>query len=239
MGILVCKRGVRQGDPLSPLLFCVAEEVLSRMLNGALKEGRLEAFRLGKAVEFPSHLLYADDIIIFCKATVSNATCVLNILHDYASLSGQVFNPAKSRVYFSSSIPMALKSRIVSVLGITSSSLPFVYLGVPLLRGVPRARHLRGIADAVVAKLAKWKGRTLSLAGRVCLVESVIKGVFVHSMMVYMWPKDLIRHLDRLMRNFVWTGDINKRGSVPVRWSRCCRPKCEGGLGIKIFGGDK
>ena len=35
------------------------------------------------------------------------------------------------------------------------------------------------------------------------------------------------------MRNFVSSGDINRRGSVPVRWSRCCRPKSEGGLGIK------
>ena len=233
VGYFGCKRGVRQGDALFPLLFCVVEEVLSRLLNRAMEDRRLEAFRLGRAVEFPSHLLYADDIIVFCKATISNAKCVFRILSDYADLSGQSFNPSKSRVYFSSSIDTGLKGLIFRELGILASDLPFTYLGVTLLRGVPRVRHLRGIADAVIVKQGRWKGRTLSLAGRVCLVESVIKGAFVHSMMVYMWPKELIRMLDMSMRNFIWTGDIGRRGSVPVNWARCCRPKCEGGLGIK------
>ena len=234
-GYFGCGRGVRHGDPLSPLLFCVGEECLSRMLIRAQSSGRLVPFHIGRRgfSHFPTHLLYADDIIIFYQATVDNCRSVVQILNQYADLSGQVFNPAKSRVYLSTGMDPEVRLQIGQELGIGLDFLPFVYLGVPLFRGAPRVQHLRGIADSILAKVRRWKGRSLSIAGRICLVESVVKPSLNHTMMVYRWPRELLDRLDWAIRNFIWTGDISTRAPVPVRCDTCCLPKREGGLGLK------
>uniref|UniRef100_A0A2N9IJZ1 Reverse transcriptase domain-containing protein n=1 Tax=Fagus sylvatica TaxID=28930 RepID=A0A2N9IJZ1_FAGSY len=70
-GFFSCSRGLRQGDPLSPLLFLLVMEVLSRMLRKVEEEGLIRGFRAGSnAAEglCISHLLYADDTILFCDA---------------------------------------------------------------------------------------------------------------------------------------------------------------------------
>ncbi|KAL8466219.1 hypothetical protein ACS0TY_035363 [Phlomoides rotata] len=91
------------------------------------------------------------------------------------------------------------------MLHIGSASLPFNYLRIPLFRGTAKAAHLRGMADRIIAKFFGWKGSALSMAGRVCLVNSVMVSSLVHSMMVYKWPRSLLQKVDKAMRNFIWT----------------------------------
>ena len=68
-GFFDSSRGLRQGDPLSPLLFLVIMEVLSRMLRRTEEGGFIRGYRAGRTNEVCiSHLLYADDTIIFCDA---------------------------------------------------------------------------------------------------------------------------------------------------------------------------
>jgi hypothetical protein len=71
-GFFSCARGVRQGDPLSPLLFCIAEDVLSRGLSKLVSDGLLKPMKGTRNVQIPSHILYADDVMLFCKGTSSN-----------------------------------------------------------------------------------------------------------------------------------------------------------------------
>ncbi|KAM5549757.1 hypothetical protein ABKV19_000925 [Rosa sericea] len=67
VGFFGCSRGVRQGDPLSPLLFCLAEEVLSRGILRLVYIGHVQAISSPRPVKVPSHVLFADDIMVFCK----------------------------------------------------------------------------------------------------------------------------------------------------------------------------
>jgi len=70
-GFFSSSRGLRQGDPLSPLLFVVVMEALSRMLTAALEQGNLTGFSVGSRDSealIVNHLLFADDTLIFCGA---------------------------------------------------------------------------------------------------------------------------------------------------------------------------
>lgn len=86
------------------------------------------------------------------------------------------------------------------------SSFPFFYLGIPLLKGILSSAHLLPIADKIHPQLDSWQGKTLSFVGRICLLESVITSMFIHSFMIYKWPSSLISSLNKSTRNFflVW-----------------------------------
>ncbi|KAL8492467.1 hypothetical protein ACS0TY_023879 [Phlomoides rotata] len=140
------------------------------------------------------------------------------------------FNPSKSKVYFGSAITRWVKNTMLSTMGITVGSLPFSYLGVPIFRGSPRTCHLAALTDTIISKFTKWKGHSLSLADLKCIVNFVIAASLVHSMMVYYWPRSLLKKIETAMRNFLCNGDISRKNtSCSVSWARCFSPLEEGG----------
>ncbi|XP_057803408.1 uncharacterized protein LOC131018716 [Salvia miltiorrhiza] len=230
-----CSRGVRQGDLLSPILFGIAEDVLSALFHNCVSSDHLHPMRYNRRQSFPTHLLYVDDILVFCKASVQNAKTLKKILDFYSSISGQQVSLAKSHVFYANKVDIRLQRKINRQLGFAVGTMPFTYLGVPIFVGRTKASYLRAIHDRIAAKFSRWKGLQLSMAGRLCLIKSVIQSSATHYMLVYRWPRSLIHNLDKLCRNFLWSGDVNKRGSCPVNWERVCSIKEEGGLGLKSF----
>jgi hypothetical protein len=175
-GFFPCTRGVRQGDPLSPLLFCIAGDVLSRSILKASTEGKLTPMSLCRNVQVPTHVLYADDIMIFCKGSKSNIRNLMHIFHLYGEVSGQVINKQKSKFY-SGAISNSRLLSITNLLGFGSGSIPFNYLGCPIFVGKPKTIHFKAITDKIKMKMASWKGVLLSIMGRVQLVRSIIHGM--------------------------------------------------------------
>ncbi|KAK3193272.1 hypothetical protein Dsin_024582 [Dipteronia sinensis] len=186
-----------------------------------------------KGFSAPTHLLYVDDVLIFCTGTVRNLRRVVHDFKVYGSISGQLVNWSKSSIFFGSSISPARISSLQSLVGMQIGRLPFCYLGVPLFRGKPRKFVLMPIADKILSKFAKWKHKSLSLAGRATLIRSVITSSFVHSFMVYKWLISLIQMVTKKIRNFLWTGSCEETKLVRVAWNHCCRPYALGGLGLK------
>jgi hypothetical protein len=231
-GFFSCSRGVRQGDPLSPLLFCLAEEVISRSITKLVREGKLTLIKGSRTMNVPSHILYVDDIMLFCKASNSNIQALSNLFMNYAEVSGQKVNPSKSS-FFAGAISNQRIHCIADSLGFSIGSLPFIYLGVPIFKGKPKKCHLQPIADKIKSKLSAWKASHLTMAGRVQLVRSVIQGMLIHSISIYSWPVCLIKDLERWMRNFIWSGDVNQRKLVTVSWKKVCSSFKEGGLNIR------
>jgi len=231
-GFFSCNRGVRQGDPLSPLLFCLAEEVISRSLTKLVREGKLTLMHGTRDLHIPSHILYADDMMIFCKGTSSNINVLKHVFFKYAEASGQFVNPNKSSIY-AGSITNHRLNQIAQNIGFSIGSLPFQYLGVPIFKGKPKYIYFQPIADKVKCKLAAWKASLLSMVGRVQLVKSVVQSMLLHCLSIFSWPVKLLKYLEKWMRNFIWSGDINQRKLVTVSWHKVCKPIKEGGLGIR------
>jgi hypothetical protein len=128
-------------------------------------------------------------------------------------------NASKSTIY-AGSIPQARVHQIALFLGFTIGSLPFIYLGVPIFKGKPKSIYLQPIADKIKSKLAAWKASLLSIAGRVQLVKSVIHSMLIHSISIYSWPTSLLKDLERWMKNFIWSSDLNQRRLVTVGWKK-------------------
>ena len=122
---------------------------------------------------------------------------------------------------------------MVQLLGFSLGTLPFIYLGAPIFRGRPKKIYFQPIADRVKIKLASWKASLLSIAGRVQLVKSVIQSMLIHTMTIFSWPISLLREMEKWIKNFIWSGDINKRKLVTVAWKKVCADIEEGGLGIR------
>ncbi|CAA7029674.1 unnamed protein product [Microthlaspi erraticum] len=85
----------------------------------------------------------------------------------------------------------------------------------------------------VSARLAGWKSCVLSMAGRLTLTKSVLSSIPVHSMSSVMLPQSTLSSLDKISRSFLWGSSVEKKKQHLLSWKRVCRPKREGGLGIR------
>lgn len=81
---------MQQGDPLSPLLFILVEDILSQLLKKEFLACKIEAFAHPRGVPFISHLLYADDIVLFTSGNLRSLRNILSIFHTYETWSGHV-----------------------------------------------------------------------------------------------------------------------------------------------------
>lgn len=106
------RRGLRQGDPLSPFLFLFCAEELSAVLRRKEEDGGLHGFRVSSGGVSVSHLLFADDSVVFCHATEEEALGVISVLDQYAEGSGQVINKDKSSSFFGSNCTKRMRKKI-------------------------------------------------------------------------------------------------------------------------------
>ena len=126
-------RGLRQGDPLSSLLFLIMMEVFSRMLRRVEGAGLIRGFKVeGRrgGGECVTHLLFADDTILFCDADVEQILHIRLLLLSFQAVIG-----LKVNVYKSEMVPrgeIVDVHALAEILGCRVGELPMSYLGMPL-----------------------------------------------------------------------------------------------------------
>lgn len=94
-------QGLRQGDPLSPYLFILCQEVLSRMIESRFLSGAIKGIKMNLASSAFTHVMYADDIMMFAKANCSEIAVIDQCFVDYCAWLGQLINRDKSGIFFS------------------------------------------------------------------------------------------------------------------------------------------
>ncbi|XP_050222262.1 uncharacterized protein LOC126672354 [Mercurialis annua] len=124
-------RGLRQGDPLSPILFVIVMDYLSRYLS-SIGSRRPFKFHKGCRVLKLNHLCFADDLFLFCHGDTTSASYMKEALSHFQSVSGLHVNNEKSSIFFCNT-PAHNKSIILNTMGFAEGSLPVKYLGMPLV----------------------------------------------------------------------------------------------------------
>jgi hypothetical protein len=225
-------RGVRQGDPLSPMLFLLAMEPLHMLFHHAQSSGTL-SFLHQNCANFRMSL-YADDAAVFIHPTARDLATTKHILQIFGDASGLITNLDKTNFY-----PIRCHNlNLEGVFGLDHplSDFPCTYLGLPLhYKKLPKAT-LQPLLQRIGNRLPGWKRNLISYPGRELLVKTVLSAMPTHFLTVYKLPKWAEKEIDRYRRSFLWRGedpDKVKGGHCLVKWKHCAMPKRLGGLGIK------
>jgi hypothetical protein len=224
--------GLRQGDPLSPYLFIMCMEKLSVAINETVIQGSWEPIHITNGGPQISHLLFADDVLLFTKAKSSQFRFITSLFDRFSRASGLKINISKSRAYYSSGTPNRKINKLTSISGIQSTTSLAKYLGFPMLQGRPKKSDFNFIIEKMQTRLASWKNRLLNRAGRLTLATSVLSSIPTYYMQINWLPQNICDRIDQTSRNFIWKGTNNK-GIHLVNWSKVTRPKYLGGLGIR------
>ncbi|KAG8388292.1 hypothetical protein BUALT_Bualt02G0110400 [Buddleja alternifolia] len=156
-GYFKSTRGIRQGDPLSPYLFILYVELLSRMINRAESEGKIHGIIVARTAPVVSHLLYADDLNIFCRATKEEATEIKGILQMFESWSSQRANSSKSFIHFSRNTSENLKHKLLRKLASWKARNLSQAARLVLIKSVAQAIPLYHRATFILPKLLSSK----------------------------------------------------------------------------------
>ncbi|CAN1760768.1 LINE-1 retrotransposable element ORF2 protein, partial [Linum perenne] len=228
-------RGLRQGDPLSPFLFILTSNILSFMIQKESDLGGIKGIRLNNNSHVLNHMLFADDTILFGKATIREAENIKNIMERYCTVSGQAINSEKSAIYFSQNTPDNQKQLVANCLRVPIDSSMGKYLGVPTDWGNTKTETFRYILDRLAARAQSWSSILLSHAGRETMIKAVLQAIPAYIFSCFKLLKVLIKKMDSILVNFWWTGDGNRRSLHWVAADEIRRAKKDGGLGFKSF----
>ncbi|KAA3455557.1 reverse transcriptase [Gossypium australe] len=148
--VFTLERRLGQGDPISPLLFLICSEGLSTLLRLATEEGRLKGIKVSRRGPQISHLLFADDCILFREATEMGIATFEQVLKEYEECSGQCINYGKSTVFFSSNTLETVQ------LGVKRSNNSKNYLGLPNMVGRKKCGAFQHLKDRIKMKIDSW-----------------------------------------------------------------------------------
>jgi hypothetical protein len=124
-------RGIRQGDPLSPYLFILCADVFSNMISNKQNQSLINGLAIAQSTPKISHLFFADDSLIFCKAKKEEATQLKAIFEEYQRISGQQINMEKSEMTFSPKLYHHIKEEFHDILPLPITNNITKYLGMP------------------------------------------------------------------------------------------------------------
>ena len=226
-GFFSSSRGLRQGDPLS--LFVFVMEALSRMISAAVLGGLLEGFTVDNT--FVSHLLFADDILIFCNSMPAQLSYLRSLFLLFEAASDLKVNLTKSTFIPVKNVEQVDSSVCILRCGVATLSVK--YLGFPLGASF-KAKHIwDGVIEKIEHRLASWKMLYLSKGGRVTIIKSTPANMPTYYLSLFPLPVSVAKHIEKLQCNLLWGGMGEEFKYHLVKWSKVCTLIKEGGFGIR------
>ncbi|KAF3771904.1 putative ribonuclease H protein [Nymphaea thermarum] len=222
------ERGLRQGSPLSPLLFNLVAESFSALFHHATVVGFLTPHSLPYLQTF-STFQYADDFLMFGCASRQQIVRTWLILRVFELILGLSINSAKCHHSLIHADP-ATVLLAEACFECKATSLPMDYLGLQITLSPPAPSFWNGVEQKLTDHLQCWQGKLLSLPGRITLAKHCLASVPLHALVVFRPPVAVLRKFDKLIRKFIWNGD--RPSDRLAHWDVVVFPRLLGGAGV-------
>lgn len=223
------RRGLRQGDPLSPMLFIIATDVFQQMIavTNSVVATPLSARHDNAIIA----LQYADDTAVIANAEQRTLIIIKVALRVFAKASGLEINFGKSGF-----VPINLTEMQIeearAILGFANMKFPVTYLGMSLSINTLRRQEYLPLIEKLEKRLAGWRGKMISRGGKLQLVKSVLSTIPVYFMTCFLLPQWVIQRIDQIRKSFLWgKNDKVTRGISLINWELVCLPTDYGGMG--------
>lgn len=202
-------------------------------MNRAELEGNITGMRLTTNCPPIQHLLFADDSLLLCQATLKECANFLRCLELYGKASGQEINFHKSSITYGADIDEVTKRLLAELLEIENEGGAGTYLGLPECFSGPKQQLLAFIGEKLGKRLSGWYAKTLSLRGNEVLLKSIAIALPVYAMSCFRLTKHHCHKIMSAMAAFWWNECSDKKKIHWVSWPKLCMPKEFGGLGFR------
>jgi hypothetical protein len=226
-------RGIRQGDPMSPYLFLACAKGLTALIHhynsGFIDRG----VRVCKRSPWISHLLFADDSLIFINANGASAARLNEIMDIYHLASGQKVNKEKCAIFFSPCTSDTHREVVKQHLNIHIAAFSEKYLGLPTAVGKLTSEAFEYITESARSSVNGWAQKNLSYPGKEALIKSVVQAKPIHGMSCFLLSKSTCKKFTSVMGQFWWSGNLDRRSMHWLAWDKLAIPKNQGGMGFR------
>ena len=180
-----------------------------------------------------SHILFADDCLIFTQASERGADRISEILDMYNRGLGQLVNKGKSAVFFSDNCDDEVKQVMHERLEIPTEALGERYLGLPTAVGKVADGTFNYVTDRIRGMANGWSENLLSCAGREVLLKANAQAVPTYPMSCFKLPAPICNKMRTYISNFWWGSSIDSHKIHWQRWTKLTRSKGKSGLGFR------
>ena len=224
------RRLVRQGCPLSPLLFIIAMDALNQMLQKSLQDGSVKGVEIPPLLKSAFHSLYADDVAIIMRADLPSLCNIQGIFQTFGRASGLYVAWEKTKAAFILDQPVPGE---LQQLGWTWESLADAskLLGVPIAQGISEEVMIKHLYTKLKARLTKARFKHLTLIGRVVIANHLVSSSLLYLLTLWAGNRGELHKLQTIITRFVWGGQ-DQRVQHRVSLEMITKPKEEGGLGL-------
>ena len=174
------------------------------MIKKATVEGDLHGVIVCRRGPKILHLFFADDSLIFCRASLEECGSLQRIFQVYEAASGQQLNRTKTSLFFNSNTDTSVKEEIKNRFGEQVIKNHEKYLGLPLMVGRNKRNSFNSIKEKLAKKLSGWKEKLLSKVRKEILIKVVAQAIPTYTMSCFKLPDSLCDELTSLIRNFWW-----------------------------------
>lgn len=195
--------GLRQGDPLSSYLIILGMDILSRMIINAMTEGFFQGIKLSKTSPSVSHLIFADDSLIFLKATPEACEGIKNILSKFSRVSREVINYSKSHILFSPNTHPRFRRYMRSIISTLSADTLGKYLGCNIEVDGRSAKKYQHLVEKVEKKVSSWHHLSLSHAGEILLINNILGVLSLNVLSIFLIPKGTTDKINSVFAQFL------------------------------------
>jgi hypothetical protein len=177
--------------------------------------------------------MFADDCLLFFQANPTQAAVIKSAITTFEEGSGPLLSANKCSILFSESCPEQCQQQVKQILQVTRESFEDKYLGFRTPEGRMRNGRLQSPKERLSKRMNSWAECFMNMGAKDLLIKSVTQAIRNHIMSIFKLPVGFHEDYMKMVRNFWWGEDENRRKVHWAAWDILTSPKNLGGVGFR------